>query len=63
MSTPTFEPTQNDLDIARRGIMIQAEARGVVVTPEVESFIELMIVNRATSAAESRLLQNIIHEG
>ena len=63
MSTPTFEPTQTDLDIARQGIMMQAEARGVVVTPEVESFIELMIVNRATSRAEARMLQNIIHEG
>jgi len=63
MGKPTTVPTQTELDIARTGVTIQAEAHGLDLTdPKISAFVEHMIVVSAQASANCRFLQNIIHK-
>lgn len=63
MGKPTTVATQTDIDIARIGMTIQAEAHGLDMTdPKIIAFLEHMIQTSAQASAMCRFLQNIIHK-
>lgn len=50
------EPTEQDLEIARQGVMLQYENNPI------EDFLENQIRVIASERAYSRMLQNILHK-
>lgn len=63
MGKPTTVATQSELDIARTGVTIQAEAHGLDLTdPKIIAFLEQMIQTSAQASANCRFLQNILHK-
>lgn len=62
MSKPTVLPNDHELAIAKQGIEFQLEACGVVMTPELQKFVENQINVVAQYMAWMRYLNKSVAE-
>lgn len=62
MSKPTVVPNEHELAIAKQGIEFQLEAHGVVMTPELQKFIDNQIQVIAQYMAWMRYLNKSVAE-